>query len=480
MIKLPEDKLQQLETDLNQIRFNDVPIGGTLATHLQVVFLIGQPPPGRFTWFRELIRSFYIEHIGTRFVRNKKTSIPTTLKKGAPLLTFISERPHVFKINYVLFQNQPLSTFNCILKNKRLTDLFEERPNATYFDDLPFEGLSVWRKAFNKIRPAIRKVIAKFVSENQLPQVFRRKLMNVLTAQTQRMLAFELLLKQLQPKYILTEYDRNDMCSGLILTARKMAIPTYSHMHGVVNHRFGYLPLLADYLFCWGERQKQLLIDKGAHPGKLLVTGATQLSNRLKTTKGEARMKIKVSPSQKVIVLATNPVNHYYRQQLATFFCEAINNLRTFKGVVRLHSSENLSFYQSFIDRYPNILFDKNTILNFEESLAVADIVCIFNSAYSIDAIVKSVPVVIINLDDHNLGQAADLINEGGFPAVKTAQELEIFIQQYFSEDGIHQEAVKNQRRYAQQYCNDFEIDAVSNILQTIQKHTSHSLATYE
>lgn len=481
MIKLPENKLQQLESDLNKISFNGIPLGATLVNYLLIVFLIGQSNSGKLTILKEWARSIYINYIGIHFVRKKRRTLPDGLKRGLPLLTFISERSHLFKINYNIWQYGSKDQFNCLLKSNGFSKLFSELPNATYFDELPFDSLSSWRKRFKQIKKPLSKILEKFVQENQLPIVFKYVMMNELTAQTQRIVAFEMLLEQLKPSYILTEYDRNDLCSGLMLVAKKLNIPTFSHMHGVVNHRFGYLPLLADFLFCWGDRQKELLLNKGANPDQLIVSGATQLSNNtIELDRKEILNKLNIAYDQRVAVLATNPINDKDRISLVSIFCQAIDQLPLIKGIVRLHPSEDIMFYQKYIDLHPDIVFDKNEVLNFEESLALADLVCIFNSAYGLDALVKNIPVMIINLNSKGLGQAADLIDNGAFPFANNTEELKTLLQFFFSNKESQHKTIEHQNIYAKSYCSAFGEVAANNILNQIHSKVSSTLITNE
>lgn len=481
MTKVSEQSLIDIEIELNKVYFNSIPLGGTLANFLQVDFLIGKSDLGGFRLLKEWVRSVYIKYIGIHFVRKNKKHIPSGLSSGLPLLTVISERPHLFKINHAVWRYGSNYQFNCLLKSNKLTQLFSGSLNSVSFEELPFESLTAWRKKFIEIKRPLEEVLTSFVRKNGLPVVFKRIMINELAVQTQRIMAFEMLLKQLKPSYILTEYDRNGLCSGLVLVARKLNIPTFSHMHGVVNHRFGYLPLLADYLFCWGNRQKELLVKLGANPDRLIVSGATQLSDQtIEIDRKELLNKLDVHEDQKIVILATNPINDEDRLSLISIFCDAVDQLPQIKGIVRLHPSEDIEFYKNFRDSFPEILFDKNQTLNFEESLALADLVCIFNSAYGIDACVKNIPTMIINLNSDNLGQAADLIDNGAFPFAENSDGLKSLIQEFFTNEEWQLKTIENQNKYAKSYCTAFGEDAADIILDEINSQISNTLIANE
>ena len=77
----------------------------------------------------------------------------------------------------------------------------------------------------------------------------------------------EHLLPENPPVAILTDFDRNHLWSVLVMVGRRLGIPTYSLVHGVLNdHAIGFVPVVADKVFCWGEIDRQKFLAAGTDP----------------------------------------------------------------------------------------------------------------------------------------------------------------------------------------------------------------------
>jgi hypothetical protein len=237
-------------------------------------------------------------------------------------------------------------------------------------------------------------------------------------------------------------------------------------MHGAVNNESGYLPLLADKLICWGPQQKQMLLNFGANKEQIVVAGAPQLSNTVDGSRTEIREKLSLTSNQRVIVLATNPMSAGQRATLLNIFCSALDSLDSCKGVVRLHPSEPQELYSSWISEYKDILFDKNQILSFDDTLAVADLVFVFNSAFGLNALFKGAPVGVINVDNEFLGQGLDLIKVGKLHESTSVEELREFIKRWEKSTDFKISYQKKCVSYASDYCAYFGNEAAARSLQ--------------
>lgn len=478
MFKVPEQSLIQLEQNLNDITFNHVPIGGTIVSALLIELLNGNRNWSTKEKFFDLIASYSSKYRKALNNNGSKKNIQYSDKfKNKGLITFISSRPHLFKINHTIWKNSQADELLCLVKDRKSLKGFNssKEPISLSIEDLPSIDLKEWRKSFNKIIQSISKVIRSFLLENNLPSFVGRRIINVLITQTQYLTAFDLLLKSLQPKFVLVECDRYNWCSSLILAANKLNVPTFTMMHGVVNYQFGYIPILADYLFSWGNRQKELLKQYNGDAERIIVTGATQLDSSIKVSKKSIREKLNIPESKKIVLLATNPQDSKLREQLIKVFCTAINQDENLVGFVRLHPSEKIEFYQEYITKFPEIIFDKNEKITYEESFAIPDIICIYNSAYGLDAILKGLPVIIINIDDTQLGQAADFIEFGEFPFATTVSELSNLFENYLNNSEYGNEVDTKMKIYASQYCIETEKAAAANIIKFIESKVNSS-----
>ena len=207
------------------------------------------------------------------------------------------------------------------------------------------------------------------------------------------------LLQLLRPAAVLTEYDRNVRWSCLVLAARTLAIPTFSLQHGVLGDRaFGYVPLLADKIFCWGDTSREIVERAGVPPEQILIGGCPRLDRRLSASADQGRAKLGLDPDKPVVMLATAPYLMSDRVKLVEMFAACMERLSIASGIVRLHPSEKLEDYRDLAAGHGGIRFFDNCAATLDESLAAADLVVIHSSGFGSDALVKRRLAVVADL----------------------------------------------------------------------------------
>lgn len=483
MITVSERALIKLENELNQVKFRNLPIGGVIANAVYIELFIGNADWSFKSKLKDNLLRFYLlfgKNILSFF--NKKKN-PSNFDKydNQCLITFSSSRRHIFKIGYSIWKKLNEKRAICLIENEEVKKQFSEFDNPFVItkSDLPSIDFLEWRNSFSEVEADFKEILKKFININKLPRYVSTRIFNYLISQSQALTIYEVFLKTTKLKYILVEYDRFHVTSPLVLAARLANVPTFSMVHGVVNNRFGYLPILANQLFCWGNGQKETLLKYATDTEsqtRIRISGAPQLSSELKYDKYALRRKLRIPDGQNVVLLATNAVEVQFRHQLIQIFCKAVEKCFDIKGIVRIHPSEEATFYADYIDIYPNILFDNNKLFSYEESFCLGDLFCIFNSAYAIDAILKHLPVVIINVNTDNLGQAADLIETGKLPSVKSEDELEREFQSFFYNSDYRRSIIKNVETYAKHYCYTTGDDAASLTLDGIQNYLKNTV----
>lgn len=286
-------------------------------------------------------------------------------------------------------------------------------------------------------------------------------------SQTQRLLACERLLAELEPAAVVTEFDRNEFCSCLVLAANRRGIPTMTMVHGALNPypAYGMYPVIAGTVFCWGELQRQQLLDCGVEPDKLVITGCQRLSRELAANRGAVREGLGIARESTVAVLATNPIRMDQRLKLARSFCEGVAGSPGTVGVIRLHPAERVEEYREVADCYPEVRLIPNRELSVDQSLALADVVVCHNTGYGSDALLKGCPTVVLDTIDLPLLNARELVEKAGCPRARSAQELSRLIGETASWPSLPATA----ESYVASLCVAFGADAVENIIATIK-----------
>jgi len=258
-----------------------------------------------------------------------------------------------------------------------------------------------------------------------------------------------------RPSVIVTEADRLNKWSCLVLAARQLRIPTVTMVHGVMHENaVGYTPVLADSIVCWGNADRTKLVAAGEPPEKIVVGGCPRLSRDLRVTRDEGRARLALNPHMAVAMLASSPEQQ--RLDLAELFCSAFENLDCMSAVVRLHASETRAPYAAIIKRHPRVLFIENADATLDDCLAAADVVVVHSSGVGGDALVKGRPVVVIDRETIPSGHGADLIEQAGCPHVQSSSKLADVLLKIILDANYLQALAVSADRFVSEFCSAF------------------------
>lgn len=469
MHKITSEELSRFELELNQFYFRGIPVGSLIGSHLNIDFLYGHFHPKDY--LREMAMFYYLKCFPGRQIKGFDFR-KHAKSKGLPIITFVSERRHLFNMSYPVYEELGHENVFCLIKNEQVLSLFKTQPkHYALFNELPDYKFRIWRKDFKIMWKEIEATVKKFIIGYSINSNYRLRLYNNLLGETRYIISFELLLDFLKPEYILTHYDRYSFTAALCSMAKKLSIPSFTMTHGVISNSIGFTPLVANKVFAWGERQRKAFINYGLNDNQIVITGAPQLSNEIKGDKLQLKTTLGIPPKAIVVLLATNPTQNDLRIKLFAIFCKAIESLprNQYYGFLKIHPSEDMNFYTTFENRPSNMILDTNKVISFEDSFALTDVVCNYNSAYAIDALLRGLPLITINVNDDNLGQAKDFIDFGQLPVVSNSNELVSLIEAYFNDDIFAEKLINNVHAYAKAYCYSFGSNAVNNIILSIE-----------
>jgi UDP-N-acetylglucosamine 2-epimerase len=217
-----------------------------------------------------------------------------------------------------------------------------------------------------------------------------------------------------------TEFDRNSTASPMTLSARKHDILTITLTHGVILE-YGIVPILSDYIFCWGEAQKRQLIKLGASSDCISVTGNPMIKrfNKFSEQNIDTRKALKVC-------LAISPESDIVNNSLIEPFISAVEQNNNIQGIIKLHPSlkkENYKWVNS-ISTKVNI-FESSDLAN-NELFKLIDLLIIHFSGIANEALAAGTPVIIMEPNgDSNLNVLQkELTQKAGCKIVTNGKEL--------------------------------------------------------
>jgi hypothetical protein len=441
---------RELERALSDPLFFGVPLGATLNDWFITEFVDGLGDWRRRTrWLRRLL---YQRHLISPKVRRRTEG---RLAAGRVLVTWSAPNHRFDRLLLPVLER--LGEDECVVLRGRdgVAPLVPAGiPHVPYGDVMDFD-VDAWRREYERCRHSWERSIRDVCARYAFPDGAYELLSLELMVASQRVLGCLGFLESLRPSAILTEYDRNSLWSCLVLAARKLGIPSLTLVHGVIERdAFGFSPVLADHILCWGELDREKLVDAGELPSRVMVTGCPRLRRDLPSPSPDARRRLGVDDGRPVAMLA--PSSDSTRFELVEAFCAAIERQSDMSGVVRLHPSDDLASHQPTIARHPRISFVENGRVSVDEALAVADVVVVRSSGFGSDALVKRKPVVVLSPDAEPTGHDLDLIELAGCPQAHDSAELAAVLDRLAHDPAFRAERAIAAEQFVARFCAAF------------------------
>ncbi len=454
---VPAEVLWEIEKGLSEPLFAGVSIGSTLGYILTLELMQGLAQWDYFSLVMNWFRGRY--HLYRRLPGSRPI-----LRTNPILLTWIHARQSFRDL--VLPVVKAIGPDRCQVVGGD-PGMKTQLPPGTGFltwSDVPNGDHSVWRKEYRRCATEWHKRLHSILNVHGLPKAIFYRLANVILAQSRRVIAYQKFLEQIEPAVVITEYDRNLYASCLILAARSLKIPTVTMMHGVINPPYGYTPLLADRVLCWGEQQKMQFIGLGEQADRLVVTGCQRLTRTNGAEPGTARKKVNLPPDRPLVMFASNTIYPEHRHILVRTFCMAFAGNHQVSAIVRLHPAEKIEFYQNEITSFPQVHFLGNDAWSLDEALAAADVVVCHDSGLGNDALVKGRLVVLLDVLPVEMRNGKQLADSAKAPVARSAEDLSSVVLRIFTDSSYNKELRAAAEQYVDFFCAAFGNDAARNV----------------
>lgn len=469
------EALFEIEHVLSDPLFFGIPIGSTLGDFYSIELRLGK---GRW-YLRSIIRdrlSYVKNRLWGTCQRTTRLYYSSELSSnsGRILFTWIHEDAKISNLTLPVINAFPEDQCYVIGKTAVMKSRLPKGVGFLTYEELPGINMNMWRKEYKKCAPVWRERLKKVLRKHNIPLFIMPRFQTYLLIQSRRIMACSKLLDQLKPAAVVTEFDRNsDISSHLVLAARVRGIPTMAMMHGVITPSYGYTPLLADVVFCWGKRHLEQFIEMGEKPEKLIVTGCQRLNRKNLADKNLIKRKLGLVVHKPLVLLATTTLNDIYRKQIAKAFCEGFHKRDGVSAIVRLHPAEKLETYAEEIAAYPDIRFFSNKDCSLDEALTIADIVVSRGSGFADDALVKGKLAVILDVIRWELANDKDLIERARCLVARSSSELYDIIMDILNSPGKQKQLREHAEHYIKYFCAAFGNEAVENVKREITKRIS-------
>ncbi|MFT7381876.1 MAG: hypothetical protein ACI9Z3_001768 [Roseivirga sp.] len=220
-------------------------------------------------------------------------------------------------------------------------------------------------------------------------------------------------LKRGQYELIVVDTDRGNFFSTLVCAAsQKLNIRTVSLQHGVVDMGFGYYPVIADQIWCWGNFSKKRFSVFGVDESRIKMVGNPT-----------AKFKTKNNDKMSYTIGFGFSGHHPEKEQIMVENLLAFEPLSRFKVMLKLRPSvaakpwmiehPRLQIYKTVSQLNANELF-------FQE----IDILITTVSSIGPETVMSGVPIWIYRLTNNSERFDNLLIETGHFPDISSDEIL--------------------------------------------------------
>lgn len=235
-------------------------------------------------------------------------------------------------------------------------------------------------------------------------------------------LAYQKLLAHWRPSVILSTSDFWPAEFQCCWQARKLGIPTAILQHGVINDMCVW-PTYHDFFLAWGDSFRDQLLGHGATNDRVRVLGMPG-SDNLFTRAKHTEDKLDQAPVCLILSHTQDRVEEAALfEEFGQCLIEAIRSMPAVKWMIRLHPSEDDSFYRERgISSLAGVEIVRREI-SLEQSVDEASVVCTIRSTAGMQAMMLQKPLLVLDLAALSSPPVAWPAQGGGL-YVKTAEEI--------------------------------------------------------
>lgn len=213
--------------------------------------------------------------------------------------------------------------------------------------------------------------------------------------------ALRSLLRAMRPRVVIVSSDAHRVARVLVLLAQELKIPTVTLQHGWPVWRYGYLPLVADRLFAWGESAKAWFVRHDVPGDRIDVVGNLLLDGLKPVAPTPFRAE-----GERTLILLPNPVGKSEQAELVQAFAACA---KAWSGplAVKLHPSQQDA--SGLLDALPPALTSRMVVWSMpmrDAPMSPGDVVVVGNSTAGADAV--ALGALVVNVRISGLPNAID------------------------------------------------------------------------
>jgi len=283
-------------------------------------------------------------------------------------------------------------------------------------------------------------------------------------------------IRLLKPRVVVIARQRRAFENAFIAVARRDGLPSALIPHGHVSAqpvyhftdgRFDQV----DRIFAWGEAQKAALIEKGAPPERILVTGNPQW-DRLATGLGnlppsdvcraEISATLGLPPDAFWVTFTSQPVSR-------TFFGDIMKTLHALPNsvlIVKTHPGEQPAAYSIPPTDQPRCRVVRD--IDLHTLLRASDVVLTYTSTTNLEALAVGTPLIVVDFASSPDTPLRVDLAAYGIPHVHQPSELEEVLVRLQCEPTWREEILRGGRRALDDFAHGLDGRATGRVLDAL------------
>jgi len=460
-ITLTAEVLLEIEDAFNYPLFHGSAVGAMLNDSMCVALYDSQRHWGILRRVKDLFRCY-----SQQFFKPRRKPIDYQSFSDRIIFTRIADVPHLDRMVLPLLELYDADRYLVVSPYETIATKLPDKTSFLCETNFPTIDMKIWRIEFIFCKKIWLENLRAVIDRYGLPKYLEPFLVSRMQAQTQRLMSAELLVEMLSPKCIVTEFDRNAFSSGLVLGAKKNSIGSISMVHGALKEgpAFGFAPILADIMSCWGRGQIDTFASLGVQSDFLRDTGCHFLKRTLSGEKKAIKEMLGLNYEKPAILLVTSTIKKNEKVAYTNVFCNSIRTLNNVCGFVRHHPAEDKGDYLLETNTFPDVIFLTPGGTTGNDCLMACDIVVAHDTTFVIEALVNRKLVIILDVTETPMGIGEEMVVRAGCPRARNQNELSDTISRLLFDDSYRADIFVQNEAYVQNYCSNFDTAALTEV----------------
>ena len=202
----------------------------------------------------------------------------------------------------------------------------------------------------------------------------------------------------------LSLWDQGNIGAPLCAAFGACGVPTYTMVHGAIGSlsMAEFVPLVADYVFVWGETQEELFRKSGVSEDRIIRVGYQRGRRVLPSAESCAKIieGLELAGTGPLVTIAFTTLRHDEREVWASAVRRLNKALPEGRFLCRLHPSSVIAEFAGLLPQGRRLRLAQSRAASVAATLAISDAVIVDSSTFGFEALLHGKIVGILDCYD--------------------------------------------------------------------------------